>query len=383
MARFKEAKQPLLFRALGVIWSLSKFTFWLFIALVLLIKLSETGQSAKFKAAGENPDFKQIADLLDAGHEAPALAFTKQLLASTTAFSSLERCWLLQTQGEIYLKRRHHHLAREAADSCLALDIADNHRYEVLQWRNDIQQRIDSHQPERYLFKSYVNLRESGFAKQMQGEIVVLYIYLEDNLWQGWSGAQRYMMQQYMEQATLWYQQQAQVFQQPPPKFDVHYYYVQTGRGISANWLRSEQFFADAAPLLLEQMGFRSWQQMHNLMTGNGKKQLAVIFHSNLEARSFASSCPKQSTDCKIEYVMLTEESLVANRWLVPQVQAHEMAHLFGAADLYNISAAKDYASTDLMNYLSAELQYAEIAPITAWAIGWGPKPTAPFELEE
>ena len=109
---------------------------------------------------------------------------------------------------------------------------------------------------------------------------MLLYVYLEDRLWQGWSGPQRYTMQQHLEQVTRWYQQQAKAYQQPSPSFDVHYYYVQTGRGISAAWLQSGEFFNEAAPLLLEQMGYRSWQQMRDLMTDNGKKQLAVIFHS-------------------------------------------------------------------------------------------------------
>lgn len=376
--------KPLFFRVVHQISVILKFCFGLFISLVLLIELSDRqAEPAAVTAVKGKPEFQQISDLLYAGQDEPALAVIKQLLAGSNSYSAAERCWLLQTQGNIYLKRYHHHLARDAADSCLALTSAPEQRIDLLKWREQIQQRIDSNQAERAEYRSYANLRNSGYADRMQGDIVVLYVYLEDKLWRGWSGPQRYVMQQHMEQATHWYQQQAQVYQQLPPKFDVHYYYVQTGRGISANWLKSEAFFTDAAPLLLEQMGYRSWQQMHDLMTDQGKKQLAVIFHSNMEARSFASSCPKSSTDCQIEYVMLTEASLDANRWLVPQVQAHEMAHLFGAADLYNIDNAKDYATTDLMNYLSAELKYAEIAPISAWAIGWGPKPAAPFELEE
>lgn len=383
MARIKQTP-PLVFRILVALGSFIKFAFLLIIALALLIELSQTKTDpADIPAPAEHPDLMAVAALENAGQHADALTLSTKLLAAKPAFSALERCWLLRIQADIFLSRGHQHLARDAINSCLSLEITTAQKQPLLVWRDQIQQRIDANQAERYLLTSYPNLRSSGFAKQLQGEVVLLYVYLEDRLWQGWSGPQRYTMQQHLEQVTRWYQQQAKAYQQPSPSFDVHYYYVQTGRGISAAWLQSGEFFNEAAPLLLEQMGYRSWQQMRDLMTDNGKKQLAVIFHSNQDNRSFARSCKEQSTDCSIEYVMLTEASLDANRWLVPQVQAHEMAHLFGAADLYNISAAKDYAATDLMNYLSTDLQYAEIAPITAWAIGWGAKPVAPFELEE
>ncbi len=80
---------------------------------------------------------------------------------------------------------------------------------------------------------------------------------------------------------------------------------------------------------------------------------------------------------------MLTEKmNHNAFSWATQQVQSHEILHLFGASDLYNIKAAKNYAMTDLMNYYSQELKYATIEPITAWAIGWANLPKTPFNVE-
>jgi hypothetical protein len=81
---------------------------------------------------------------------------------------------------------------------------------------------------------------------------------------------------------------------------------------------------------------------------------------------------------------MLTEKmSQNPYAWATPQVQTHEMLHLFGAMDLYNIRDAKDYAVTDLMNYYSQALKYADISPVTAWAIGWADQqPDTPFPIQ-
>lgn len=365
-------------------WSIVRFVMFFAIALVLLIELSSTAfKSADGLPAGAHPDLIKVANLINSGQPSPALTLSQQLLAQTPQLSAEDSCWLLQQQTDIYRWRGHYHLARDAIDQCLALNIDEDKKQQQVQLRHQLQQRIDSNQAERHLLQEYANLRQSGYAKKLTGDVVLIYVYLEDNLWQGWSGPQRFMMRESIEQAVSWYQQQAVVYQQKPANFDIHYYHVQMGRGISASWLRSQEFFADAAPLLLTQMGYSSWQQMHDLITNYGEKQLAVIFHSNQDSRSFAQSCPQQATNCSIEYVMLTEASAAENRWLVSQVQAHEMAHLFGAADLYNIQGAKDYATTDLMNYYSAELQFAEIAPITAWALGWRQQPVAPFQIEE
>jgi hypothetical protein len=391
MARFKSSKPQAskLSKITTALGSLLKFTLVLGFFFYLLILLSPSSElDVADSAEGLHPELQHVIALREAEQDEQALALIAQMLTQSEdnrplIFSANDQCWLYQQQTDIYLERGHRHLALASLDQCLGLAIDSERKPSLIKHRDSIQQHIDANQIERNEYQSYVNLQQSGYAKQLQGNVVLIYVYLEDNLWQGWSGTQRFMMREHIEQVGQWYQQQAQLYQQAKPSFEFHYYHVQTGRGISAEWLRSVDFFDDAAPLLLEQMGYNSWQQMHDLMTDFGKKQLAVIFHSNQDHRSFARSCPKRAEDCAIEYVMLTESSLDPQRWVVPQVQAHEMAHLFGAADLYNIQHAKDYATTDLMNYYSSQLKHAEISPITAWALGWAPKPAAPFELEE
>lgn len=353
-------------------------------ALWLLIKLSSTGAQSDVPALAENhPELAQVARLWRANQTEPALQLITQLINRPGSFSKEQQSWLWQVQADIQHQYGHFHLARDALSQAISFNEDPENRYRLRQQVEQLTAMIDSMQQERHLYQSYVNLRQTGYAQALQGDIVLLYVYLEDKLFQGWNGPARFAMREHIEQVGQWYQQQAVQYGKAPPRFEYHFYVLQTGRGISRQWLSSAAFFEEAAPLLLEQMGFQDWQQMHTIMTNSGQRQLAVIFHSNQEGRSFAQTCQHQTKRCNVEYVMLTEQSLERNQWLIPQVQAHEMAHLFGAADLYNIAAAKDYATTDLMNYYSAQLKYAEIAPITAWAIGWAPKPETPFHLEE
>lgn len=78
-------------------------------------------------------------------------------------------------------------------------------------------------------------------------------------------------------------------------------------------------------------------------------------------------------------------EKVRRNRWdKIHYAQAHEMMHVFGAADLYNIKDAGRYSVTDIMNFQSKQLENSNIEPITAYAIGWRKKPPmAPFDIVE
>ncbi len=360
-------------------WSVAfSFVLW------LIIRLSPNSSSDDVPAIAEShPELAQVANLRRAEQTDQALQLIAQLLTKPAIFTQEQQSWLWQVQADIQQQYGHLHLARDALLEAISLSIHSEHSHILRQHVEQLTVAINEMQQERHLYQSYPNLRQTGYAQALQGDIVLLYVYLEDKLFQGWNGPARFAMRENIEQVGHWYQQQAEQYGKAAPRFEYHFYVVQTGRGISNQWLHSATFFEEAAPLLLEQMGFQDWQQMHTIMTNSGQRQLAVIFHSNQESRSFAKTCPQHIQGCNIEYVMLTEQSLERNQWLIPQVQAHETAHLFGAADLYNIEQAKDFATTDLMNYYSAQLKYAEITPVTAWALGWAPKPEAPFQLEE
>jgi hypothetical protein len=133
----------------------------------------------------------------------------------------------------------------------------------------------------------------------------------------------------------------------------------------------------------------------HNFMA-------VLIFHisyfiTNQDQRSFARRCgythqrtrkingsiqTELFSNCTDEYVMLMEK-VKRNRWdKLHYAQAHEIMHVFGAADLYNIKEAANYEVTDIMNFQSKQLEHSKISPITSYAVGWQKnKPLAPFNI--
>jgi hypothetical protein len=185
-----------------------------------------------------------------------------------------------------------------------------------------------------------------------------------------------------LNQVLQWYRDQASHYSLPALQLDVRYFILNSPKGIGKTWLRDPNFFNQAQGLLTQQLGYRDLASFIADIQGTHQtSQIALVFHANNQSRSFAHICYQY---CDTEYVMLTEKmSQNPYAWATPQVQAHEMLHLFGAMDLYNIRDAKDYAVTDLMNYYSQALKYADISPVTAWAIGWADQqPDTPFPIQ-
>ena len=290
--------------------------------------------------------------------------------------------WLYEKQADIYERRRHYH---HAIDSYLqAYALSQKMSYKIR--ANDLSEWIDQHQHERTQKTSYKDSRNTGIAKSLKQNVTIAYVYLDDRKGNKWSGKARMRNHHNITQVTKWYQREAKRYQIENLNIQVRYFFIKSPRGLSKKWLGSRAFFPAAVKLIASQLGYNGLNDFMQSIQGNDKQhQVALVFHSNSDARSFARTCPASAMykGCQYEYVMLTEKmSCTHQAWSMTQTQSHEMLHLFGAADLYNINNAKDFAVTDLMNYYSSELKYANITPITAWAIGWSELPTTPFTVD-
>lgn len=290
--------------------------------------------------------------------------------------------WLYEKQADIYERRRHYHHAIDSYHEAYVLSQKNRYKSRA----RDLSKWIEQHQNERTLKNSYKDSRNTGIAKSLKHDVTIAYVYLDDRKGDKWSGKARMRNHHNINQVTNWYQREAKRYQIENLNIQVRYFFIKSPRGLSKKWLGSREFFPAAVKLIASQLGFSGLNGfMQSIQSNNKHHQVALVFHSNSDARSFARTCPASAMykGCQYEYVMLTEKmSSTHQAWSMTQTQSHEMLHLFGAADLYNINNAKDFAVTDLMNYYSSELKYANITPITAWAIGWSELPTTPFTVD-
>jgi len=309
----------------------------------------------------------------------PEINTTIKKIESEEDYDQYTLAWLYEMQAKVYRSRQHYHFAIDALRVAEAISQYDNKYASEI---NYLQRKIDRSQSERAFETKYFSGRQAGMSKSLTGTINIAYIYIDDNRSSKWSGKQRLNNQIAVDKFLQWNKAQGKKYQVEKLDFNVRYFFLKSPKGISKEWLRKRESFPFIVDTLMKQLNYKNLDDFISNIAGRGSKsQVALMFHSNFDGRSFAMQCG--SINCKHEYVMLTEKlSDKKYGWALPQTQAHEMLHLFGAADLYRIEKAKDFAVTDVMNYYSRELKYATIDPITAWSIGWQEQPKTPFKIE-
>ncbi len=257
---------------------------------------------------------------------------------------------------------------------------------------------------ERGLNSEYIVTKDTGPAKSFRGKVLVAYVFVDDGIKTRWSNKDRQRTQLVMQSVQQWQKARASEYQVKDIEFVNKTYIARRNpvlkRPKSVSFQSSHNEITDYVKYIANTLGAETIGDFIAYQTEQaGAEQGVVVIHSNLNERSFASRCgythrqkifkngrleTKLISKCKDEYVMLMEQ-VQRNRWdKMHYAQAHEMMHVFGAADLYNIKSASNYAVTDIMNFQSKNLIHSKVEPITAYAIGWQKKPPeAPFEILE
>lgn len=268
----------------------------------------------------------------------------------------------------------------------------------------ELRKYLSKVESERGLNDDYIATKYSGPAKVFRGKVLVAYVFVDEGLTTRWSNKTKLRTQQTLSSVQQWQKQRAANYQVKDIEFINKVFVARRNPNLKSSKVVSfgssnaeiEQFVISVAQNLGEKsIGDFIEKQMQNV----GADQGVVYLHTNLDQRSFARRCGythKQSvfrngqydtqmiSHCRDEYVMLMEK-VKRNRWdKMHYAQAHEMMHVFGAADLYNVKNARNYAVTDIMNFQSKQLLNSSVEPITAYAIGWKEfPPEAPFDILE
>ena len=207
------------------------------------------------------------------------------------------------------------------------------------------------------------------------------YVFVDDGIKTRWSNKTKQRSLQIMSQVQHWQREKAKIFNINNIEFINKTFVARRNpRFKTVNNVTFKSSATDIAMFvdsIAESLGEKSIGDfIEKQIKVSGAEQGVVYLHTNIEQRSFAQRCAythqrkfysngqyktEMFSDCKNEYVMLMEK-VKRNRWdKMHYTQAHEMMHVFGAADLYNIKNASHYAVTDIMNLQSKRLIDASI----------------------
>lgn len=245
---------------------------------------------------------------------------------------------------------------------------------------------IDDANHERHLKKVYLASPGVGPAATLQGEVVLVYVFLADGNFRDWSVKDRSQVMMTWSSAERWLSEQARrygvnvtftrrlfVLNKHPiiKRLRVGDFNSNFANADKVAMLAARHFGADNV------LGF-----INKVKLEASADQAILMFHLPRNGRSFASRCMQRCNPLG-EFVFLMESPAPKAWQALSYTQVHESLHLFGADDLYNIDAAKYYAVRDIMNYPSSLLAASTLEGITAYATGLQRRrPMAPFKIK-
>lgn len=251
----------------------------------------------------------------------------------------------------------------------------------------EVQRVLEAVNDERSQRQVYLASPNAGPASSLKGKIVLMYIFIKDKNSDSWSLRDRTHTINSWGQVEKWLSDKAGNYGSQV-SFVKRWFVVD--RHPDVNRLRvgdvSQQFKnADqVVKLVASHFGHKDILSFIKEVTDEEQaKQAILIFHLGKSGRSFASRCMGYCGKGNGEFVFLMESTRSKHWQSLEYAQAHESLHLFGADDLYNIRAARNYAVKDIMNYPSSILWGSSMEDITAYAIGLKKmQPRTPFAVK-
>ena len=393
--------------------------FWAFVVLCLLILVNagkEEEQSTEDKqpqstkqltvkvpansAAARlfKPAYDAVWKLREPEDKLNAIKHALKVAKETEYTGSYELNKLHLAAADIHQDRWHYHFA---IDSLVAAQEVDFNRT-VDNRIKRLKSHLQKVEKERSFNSDYIATRDSGPAKSFTGKVLVTYIFVDDGIKTRWSKKTLQRSEQVLNLVQRWHKKQSEAYNIDNLYFENKFFTAKRNphlKQLSSVSLRSErEKVSEYVSAIMQGLGEKSLEDFiaHQLKIAEAD-QGVVIFHSNFDERSFARRCGMTHkrtriingvptvdyfSQCKEEFVMLMSK-VERNRWdKLHYTQAHEILHLFGADDLYNIKSAGRFALTDIMNFQSKQLDDSSIDPITAYAVGWQEqKPNTPFRV--
>lgn len=299
--------------------------------------------------------------------------------------------WLWQQLARQHERRWHWHLAIEAwkhSEQLTPSKALRAHRQQREQWFAELQ-------AERQKQSQYIAYRDAGPARRLQQRVLLANLFVDLTGDEHWGNKERLLALLAQQHVQQWLLKQYPSTSLPELRFSTQSYSAQSAQ--LTGFHQAYNGKAILASLLLPEHDTSINAFIEKLFDRDDIDHVAVMLHYPKEDRSFAFRCayanrmhrpanslPLRAHRCDDEIAVITHQ-LSHNNWpRVAVTQAHELLHLFGAADLYNVRGAETFATTDVMHYPFPRLLDSNIDPLTAWAIGWQEQiPETPFPVVE
>ena len=356
--------------------------------------VSESSAAAKlFK-----PAYDAVWTLREPEEKLNAIKHALKVAKETEYTGTYEINKLHLAAADIHQDRWHYHFAINSLVAAQKVEFNRTVDNRIKRLRTHLQ-KVEK---ERNFNADYIATRDSGPARSFTGKVLVTYIFVDDGIKTRWSKKTLHRSEQVLNLVQRWHKQQSEAYKVENLFFENKFFTAKRNprlKQLSSVSLKTQrEKVNEYISAIMYGLGEKSLEDfIANQLKIAEADQAVVIFHSNFDERSFARRCgmthkrtqtingvPKVDyfSRCKEEFVMLMSK-VERNRWdKLHYTQAHEILHLFGADDLYNIKGAGAFALTDIMNFQSKKLDDSDIHPITAYAVGWQKqKPNTPFRV--
>jgi len=375
------------FRGIIAVWLV------LLVAVVVLNQASAKKQSVKIEFSVQSgTDGEVLRQLQKALHDGEYLSGLNILDKHHQYFTNLPTSADLQAFQFFYLKGHMHsalwqHIeAQQSWEFALKFAHSQQQQARLQRLLKAGNMLVNDTNDERQLSGVYRATPNTGPAAELKGKIVVVYVFLTDGAFQSWSLRERDFVMNSWAKAEHWLIRNAEKYN-AKLSFSRRIFLVEKNPFISrlrvGDYDNQNEHANRVAELVANHFGAKDPLSFIERIKQEEKADQAILlFHLARSGRSFAQRCI-HLCGTSGEYVYLMEAPSAKSGNFMSYAQTHETLHLFGADDLYNIRAAKNYVIRDIMNYPASILAANTLEPITAYAIGLRKqKPKAPFDIQ-
>lgn len=220
-----------------------------------------------------------------------------------------------------------------------------------------------------------------GSAKELKGNVYVLSIFISDG---DWSKQERYDLLQKQYEAEEWLKKYAAEYGSNVTFHHGNYGYETPVyvKNLPTGYGSGEKVSVDVVYEVMTSIGwnkpadFSDWAQ-----TNAGCSQALVLVYCNATGKSYSMRYNDSYSDKYFLEGAVMFKGYNKDQKLYPASIAHEILHLFGAIDLYEVTeadrgraelAAAEYAD-DIMRRNPYYINDAAMGAFTAWRVGIAP----------